>query len=125
VSRTVNGSAANGSAATAPPAAPWRNLGPASLIPLGEGRAFHVDGRRIAVFRARGGRLFAAEAACPHRQGPLADALVGGSIAICPLHGFRFDLATGEPVGNDCRALVTFPVALTSDDEIVVCVESR
>jgi nitrite reductase (NADH) small subunit len=115
----------NGVAATATPGAAWRNLGPARLIPPGEGRAFVVDGRRIAIFRARDGRLFAAEAACPHRQGPLADALVGGGIAICPLHGFRFDLATGEPMGNDCRALVTFPVALTAEDEIVLCVDDR
>jgi nitrite reductase (NADH) small subunit len=63
VSCRANGTATNGSAATVPPAAPWRKLGPAAQIPIGEGRAFVVDGRRIAVFRARDGRLFAAEAA--------------------------------------------------------------
>ena len=114
-----------GTAATARPVVSHRNLGPASRIPLGEGRVFAVDGRRIAVFRPRDGRLFAVEADCPHRGGPLADGLLGGSIVICPLHGLKFDLATGQPVGNDCRALATYPVELTQDDEIVLRVSGR
>ena len=114
-----------GTAATARPVVSYRNLGPVSRIPLGEGRVFAVDGRRIAVFRPRDGRLFAVEADCPHRGGPLADGLLGGSIVICPLHGLKFDLATGQPVGNDCRALATYPVELTQDDEIVLRVSGR
>ena len=102
-----------------------RNLGPADQIPHGEGRVFAVDGRRVAVFRSRDGRLFATEDTCPHRQGPLADGLLGGSILVCPLHGFKFDLATGRPVGNDCRALKTYPVALSSSGEIELRLDHR
>jgi nitrite reductase (NADH) small subunit len=88
----------------------WRTLGPSALIPPGEGRVFEVDGRRIAVFRTRHGDLFATQAECPHRQGPLADGLVGGGQVVCPLHGFRFDLRTGEPAGHDCAPLITYAV---------------
>ncbi len=63
-------------------------------IPLGEGRAITLDGRRIAIFRAGGG-WYALDAACPHRGGPLADGIVCDSAVICPLHERRFDLATG------------------------------
>jgi nitrite reductase (NADH) small subunit len=63
-------------------------------IPLGEGRAITLDGRRIAVFRAGGG-WYAIDAICPHRGGPLADGIVCDSAVICPLHDRRFDLATG------------------------------
>jgi nitrite reductase (NADH) small subunit len=104
---------------------PLRNLGPADQIPPGEGRVFAVDGRNVAVFRSRDGRLFATEDTCPHRQGPLADGLLGGSVLVCPLHGFKFDLATGRPVGNDCRALTTYPVALSSSGDIELRLDRR
>jgi nitrite reductase (NADH) small subunit len=63
-------------------------------IPLGEGRAITLDGRRIAIFRATGG-WYALDAVCPHRGGPLADGIVCDRAVICPLHDRRFDLETG------------------------------
>lgn len=64
-------------------------------VPLGEGRAITLGGRRIAIFRAGGG-WYAIDAACPHRGGPLADGIVCDRAVICPLHDRRFDLATGD-----------------------------
>ena len=96
------------------------NLGSVEQIPVGEGRRFEIGGRGIAVFRSRKGRLFATQAECTHRAGPLADGLIGGDALICPLHNFKFNLETGEPLGNDCPALVTFPVGLNETGEIVV-----
>jgi nitrite reductase (NADH) small subunit len=64
-------------------------------VPIGEGRAVTVAGRRIAVFRAEDG-WFALDATCPHLGGPLADGIVAQRTVICPLHERRFDLATGE-----------------------------
>ena len=66
-------------------------------IPLGEGRAITLEGRRIAIFRAAGG-WYALDAGCPHRGGPLADGIVCDRAVICPLHDRRFDLATGAPL---------------------------
>jgi len=63
-------------------------------IPLGEGRAITLDGRRIAIFRATGG-WYAIDAVCPHRGGPLDDGIVCDRAVICPLHDRRFDLETG------------------------------
>ena len=96
------------------------NLGSAAQIPLGEGRRFEVGGMAIAVFRSRQGRVYAAQAECPHRAGPLADGLLGGETLICPLHNFRFNLETGEPLSNDCQSLMTYPVALNEDGEIII-----
>lgn len=70
-------------------------LGPVEQIPLGEGRAFDVHGRQVAVFRLRNGALHAVSALCPHRGGPLADGQVDGSIVLCPLHLNAFRLADG------------------------------
>lgn len=88
------------------------DLGPVDQLPLGEGRVFRVDGRDVALFRARDGRVHATQASCPHRGGPLADGVIGAGRVICPLHGRVFDLASGRPVGNTSAPLVTYPVAI-------------
>lgn len=48
-----------------------------------------------AVFNV-GGHLCAAQAKCPHRQGPLNEGKLDGSMVICPWHGSRFDVCTGD-----------------------------
>jgi len=92
-------------------------LGPLTLIPVGEGRRFAVRGTAVAVFRTRAGQVFATQADCPHRGGPLADGLVGGTTLICPLHERAFDLVTGAGIGQSC-ALTTYPVRITEDGAI-------
>jgi nitrite reductase (NADH) small subunit len=94
-------------------------IGPMSAIPPGEGRSFVADGEKIAVFCTRGGKVFAVQAECPHRGGPLADGLLGGTTLICPLHGWKFDLTTGNPLMGEC-AIKTFPVRVDETGHIVV-----
>jgi nitrite reductase (NADH) small subunit len=94
-------------------------LGPLNSIPPGEGRVYSVAGERIAVFRTRAGGVYAAQAECPHRGGPLEDGLVGGTTLICPLHSWKFDLITGAALFGDC-GLKTFPVRLDGPEQILL-----
>jgi nitrite reductase (NADH) small subunit len=94
-------------------------LGPVAAIPLGEGRTFAAGEERIAVFRARSGELFAVQAECPHKGGPLADGLLGGTTLICPLHAWKFDLRSGEALMGDC-GLRTFGVRVDEAGRMVV-----
>ncbi len=71
------------------------------------------------MFRTRGGVVYATQALCPHRDGPLIDGLLGGTTLVCPLHAWKFDLATGRPVNGDC-GLATFPVRLTEAEQIML-----
>jgi len=96
------------------------NLGPAVRIPVGEGRQFLVGLEMIAVFRTRAGGVFATQASCTHKNGPLADGLVGDRKIVCPLHAFAFDLNSGQPLGHACGPLTTYPVSLNSKGEILV-----
>ena len=96
------------------------NLGPADRIPLGEGRSYRVGETTVAVFRPRGGGVFAVQSDCPHRGGPLADGLVAGGKVVCPLHGFAFDLATGASARAECPALRTYPVAVNERGELEI-----
>ena len=72
------------------------NLGNVNDIPLGQGICYIVKGEEIAVFRSRDGRISALENRCPHRQGPLSEGIVGNGKIVCPLHGHKFDLASGQ-----------------------------
>ena len=62
-----------------------------------EGRAVavEVDGLRIAVFRDRGS-FHALLGRCPHAGGAMGHGWVEDGEAVCPLHRWRFRLATGR-----------------------------
>ena len=97
-------------------------LCPLRAIPPGEGRNFDWLGEKIAVFRTRSGGVFAVQAACPHRGGPLADGLLGGTTLICPLHAWKFDVSTGDVLFGDC-GLKTYLVRVDDSGQIVLSLE--
>ncbi|MCR4336877.1 MAG: nitrite reductase (NAD(P)H) small subunit [Candidatus Omnitrophica bacterium] len=72
------------------------NLGTINQISIGQARCFVIQGEEIAIFRSRSGELFAIENQCPHRRGPLSEGVFGEGKVICPLHGHKFDLKTGQ-----------------------------
>jgi nitrite reductase (NADH) small subunit len=97
-------------------------VAPLSAIPVGEGRTFAVGGEQVAIFHTRSGGVFAVQAHCPHRGGPLADGLIGERIVVCPLHASKFDLSSGKPLGGpagDCP-IKTYPVRVDEQGRIVL-----
>lgn len=70
-------------------------------LPEGSSLRCTIGAREIAVFR-RGGQLYAIDAACPHRQGPLDEGEIEDDfVVVCPWHGRRFDLRDGSsPSGH-------------------------
>jgi nitrite reductase (NADH) small subunit len=87
-------------------------------IPVGEGRAFAVDGTAFAVFRLRDGSVHAIQALCPHAGGPLADGQLDDCVVVCPLHSYAFELATGAPRSGP-TPLVVYP-ARVQDGAVLV-----
>lgn len=94
-------------------------LGPVHDIPLGEGRAYAVEGEMIAVFRLRDGSLRAVSALCPHKGGPLADGQIDARVVVCPLHLTAFDLITGCSTTGP-QALTVYAVSLDADNRLVL-----
>jgi nitrite reductase (NADH) small subunit len=99
------------------------NLGCVTAIPLGQGRCYVFGGREIAVFRQRDGRLFASENRCPHRQGPLAEGIVGGGRVICPLHAHQFNLQTGT--GSEAHECVRVYGVEEADGKLMLNIEGK
>ena len=64
-------------------------------ITEGRARAVEVDGLRIAVYRHEG-LPYALLGRCPHANGPMGSGWVEEGEAVCPLHRWRFKLATGR-----------------------------
>ena len=83
----------------------WISITPRDTIPPREGRAVLVGGRELAIFNL-GDRFLTLENRCPHRGGPLCDGIVAGTAVVCPLHGWKVSLETGEVErpsgGNAC-----------------------
>ena len=103
----------------------WVSVGRADDVPMLEGRSVQFGAQRVAIFRLPDGWA-AVDHSCPHQGGPLADGIVADACVTCPLHGWRFDLRSGQRQGGDER-LRTYAVRerdglleLELDDEIAL-----
>lgn len=75
--------------------AEWARVCRLSELPEGMRRVLDVDGVAVAVFNI-GGRIYAIEDVCTHDGGELASGELDGYEIVCPRHGARFDVRTGE-----------------------------
>jgi nitrite reductase/ring-hydroxylating ferredoxin subunit len=66
-----------------------------SEVAEGRGLPIEVDGLRIAVFNDAG-TLHALFGRCPHANGSLGLGLIEEGEVVCPLHHWRFQLASGR-----------------------------
>ena len=89
-------------------------------IPEGQGRAFDIDGRIIAVF-LEGGKYYAVDDTCPHQGAPLSDGIVFDKSVTCTWHGWRFSLEDGRWLDSPRIRIGTYPVRVV-DDEVQVSV---
>jgi nitrite reductase (NADH) small subunit/3-phenylpropionate/trans-cinnamate dioxygenase ferredoxin subunit len=68
-------------------------------IPEGEGRAYCVSSRMIAVFLVNG-RYSAINDTCPHMGASLATGYVEDGGVTCPWHAWRFSVCDGLWMDN-------------------------
>lgn len=64
----------------------------------GEIKEFKSNEHEIIVVKV-GGKYYAADARCPHKQADLSQGELEGTVITCPLHGSKFDLKDGRVVG--------------------------
>ena len=83
---------------------------------IAEGRAVYVEhhGIAVALFNGGGGRFHALGATCPHEDGPMSEGWLEGDVAVCPWHGFDFELATGQCRVNPDLAVPVYAVRVSN-----------
>lgn len=77
-------------------------------LPSGQIRHIKIGKRDIAVARV-GDEFFALSNVCRHAFGPLGEALMDGYMAMCPWHGWRYDVRDGttDHPNSDVRTYET------------------
>jgi 3-phenylpropionate/trans-cinnamate dioxygenase ferredoxin subunit len=73
----------------------WVTVCPLSELSPGSHRVIEVDGTQVAVFNLDGD-LHAIEDVCTHDGGVLTGGPIEGDQIVCPRHGARFCIRTGE-----------------------------
>ena len=87
-------------------------LGSRTDVSPGKPACLQIEGKSIALFEVEGSFL-AVDNDCTHAGGPLSEGEVVGACVVCPWHGARFDLRTGQalepPADEPVRA---YPVTV-------------
>ena len=98
---------------------PELDVGPVDELPPGAVKVVPAGPIEVGVYNC-GGQLYALEDRCSHDDGPLCegDWEEDECIVVCPRHGSRFDLRTGQALTLPAYLPVaTFPVRV--DDGVV------
>ena len=87
-------------------------VGKVENVPTGRGATVKLkDGTEVALFNV-GGTFHAIENFCPHKGYPLADSRLYGGIVECDLHGWRFDVVSGECFTKKDCSLESYEVVI-------------
>jgi nitrite reductase (NADH) small subunit len=71
-----------------------------------------------ALFRCTSDNAYAVDDKCPHKGGPLSQAIVHGRAVTCPLHNKVIDLDSGEAQAPDFSCVWRKPVKLKAGSPI-------
>lgn len=92
----------------------WEKVCRLSDLKAGKGHEVWINGRPLALFLHEG-NVYALDDRCPHREGQLSQGEVKDGDAVCPLHGWNFDLATGISPYNPNDRIDTFPARISGE----------
>jgi 3-phenylpropionate/trans-cinnamate dioxygenase ferredoxin subunit len=73
----------------------WIDVAKLDEFPPGSFRVVDAEGASIAVFNLEG-QFYAIEDLCTHDGNPLSGGDIEGDEILCPRHGARFHIKTGE-----------------------------
>jgi nitrite reductase (NADH) small subunit/3-phenylpropionate/trans-cinnamate dioxygenase ferredoxin subunit len=87
-------------------------------IPEGQGKAFSVAGREIALFQVKG-QFYALDDYCPHMGESLALGDIHGDAVLCSRHLWAFQLVDGACIDVPRLAADSFEVRVEGDQVLV------
>lgn len=79
-----------------------------------------VNGKLVAIVRDSAGDIHAIDDTCSHANVSLSEGDVEDTAIECWLHGSRFDLRSGKPIGLPATIpIAVYPVKIDGDDVLV------
>ena len=84
-------------------------------------RGFQVKGKSIALYNCQG-KFFATSNICQHEGGFLEEGELTGNVIMCSLHGWEYNIESGECLTAPGADLKTYPVQIVGD-EIQIAVD--
>ena len=93
----------------------WQAVGTAASLAEGQMVGVLVDGHNIALYNIAG-EYYATDDVCPHAQALLSDGFLDEGVVECPLHGGRFEVATGRALGPPVdRSIAVYKVRVVDE----------
>jgi len=94
----------------------WTTVAKAGELAPGEWRTVDADGTAIVVFNLED-EYYAIEDVCTHDGGQLTGGTVDGAEIVCPRHGARFCIRTGEALAAPAyEPIAKFPVRVENGE---------
>ncbi len=100
----------------------WVRVCSVSELPEGGRKVVEIGDRVIGLFRVNG-NFYAIDDLCTHDGGPLAEGEVKGFTIICPRHGARFDLRTGQALSMPATRGTTAHEVRVQENDVFVKVQ--
>jgi 3-phenylpropionate/trans-cinnamate dioxygenase ferredoxin subunit len=101
----------------------WVPACPLADVPEGGAIGLELAGQPVCLVRSQG-QVYAIQDVCSHADIPLSEGDVEGTTVECWLHGSRFDLTTGKPIGLPATEPVPVYDTTIEDDTVLVRLES-
>ncbi|MBI4970415.1 MAG: Rieske (2Fe-2S) protein [Candidatus Omnitrophica bacterium] len=97
----------------------WHSLAKVSDFNSAKSKYVDLGNKEIALFFVEG-KFHATDNFCPHRGGPLFRGNIEpGPNIRCPLHGWNFDMKSGQSLNMPQATITTYPVEIRGEEVFV------
>lgn len=97
----------------------WKLVGHINDFSEGQPLIHDFEYETAALYRI-GEHIYAIEDRCSHDDGPLAEGEIDGCELVCPRHGARFDVRTGEALSMPASENVASYAVKVEDGQVFV-----
>ncbi len=99
-------------------------IGKKQDFPEGEGKVVDINGVKYAVFNENG-EIRVLDNTCPHEGGPLGEGMLSEGKVTCPLHGWVFDVGSGQCEFFENVRVQAFKVSMGGDGSVFVEISDK
>lgn len=82
-------------------------------------KSYKILARNVAIIKDSDGTFYATESSCKHQNWDLTTGRIEGDIAVCPRHGWTYNMRTGECLDHDSTPLRRYGCKVEGEDILV------